>query len=349
MVASSKVEVMSDYVYEYSEDFFFNLRAKGSSNTEKAYRRNINQFIKDQFGYELKYLIIEDLRKINYKLISDYFRNMYEELKENGEKKYKNSTLNNKLTSIKEFIKYMKFRKIVEIDLLELDYIKSFSKDSESHETVPMNIVLQMLENIKQNEDYLVNEKVWFIKIAVETGLRMSEVLRLTKDQFYEFEDYILIKSKSNRSKGNKDWKEKVSREFYEDLREELFKEERQELFNISQTAISEMLNRTQERLGIGKKYSPHSFKRTAVNNTKQYTNDSRAAMRKGKHSNESTTNNHYIDDVEHGATGYFSMQSRVDNSLYSKVSHQELLEAINNLDEGSKLKLNSKLQELRK
>lgn len=348
MVASSKVEVMNNYVYEYIEDFLFN-SSKKSHNTLKAYKRGVQQFIKGNFGYDLEFLLLEDLQKIDYSMINSYFKHLYEEKKEDGKKKYKNTTLNNKLSAVKEFMRYMKFRKLVDIDVLELDYIKSFSNDADSHETVPMKIALQIIDDIQLQEKELVVEKVWYVKIAIETGLRMSEILRLTQNQFIELEDnYVLIKSKTNKGKGNEDWKEKITKEFYEELKDALFKDERQEIFTIAQTTIAETLDRSQDRLGVGKKYSPHSFKRVAVNNTATYTGDMRAAMRKGKHKNLSTTEI-YMDDVEYGATGYFSMQSRVDNSLYSKVSHQELLEAINNLDEGSKLKLNSKLQELRK
>lgn len=348
MLAKNNVEQLNDYVIKYTKDFFVTLESDGSIHTVKQYKRGIENFIKYNFGYELQYLTLQDLKKVDKYMILSYFNNMYSATDENGEKLYKNSTINPQLSGVKKFIDYMDFIDVIEFKVSDLSKIKNKKKDSVSHETMPMSVVFDIINDIRKNEVNLTNEKEWFIKIAVETGLRASEILNLTKNQFKLLpngKDVIIRSIGSNKGKGNKDWKEVVSVGFYNDLKETLFNGERDNLFTMSASTIAKTLQRSQERLGINEGYTPHSLKRTAVNNTRALTGDLKAAQIKGKHSNDATTNI-YLDEVDYGATGYFSMMNKIDTNLINEVSHSELLEALNGLDDSTKLLINIKLQE---
>lgn len=348
MTALNNVQQLNEYVESYVEDFFTSLEANGSSHTESQYKGGIEEFIKAQFGYELKFLTVTDLSKVSIDMIIKYFNDMYKLKDENDEKLYMNSTINGKLSAIKRFIKYMNFRKVIDFEVALLDEIKGFKTDSVSHETMPMHIVELVIEDIRKNESRLSVEKEWFIKTAVETGLRAKDVLNLEQKQFTVLPNGrdVMIKSiGSNRGKGNKDWKEIVDIEFYNELKEALFKGDRENLFTISQSTVAKMIHRSQERLGIDRGYTPHSLKRTAVNNTRRTTGSREAAQIKGKHSNPSTTDI-YLDEIDYGATGYYSMMNRTNLNLINEVSHDDLLTALNELGEDVKLMINTKLQE---
>ena len=349
MLAKNNVEKLNDYVIDYIEDLFIKIESDGSHHTEKQYRRGIQNFIKYNFGYDLEYLTKQDLQKVDKHMILSYFNKMYKAVNENGEKLYKNSTINPQLSAVKKLMEYMDFIDVIDFKVSELSYIKNKKVDSESHETMPMNVVFAIIEDIRKNESRLPIEKEWFIKIAVETGLRSNDILKLTKRQFTVLpnsREVMLRSIGSNKGKGNKDWKEMISIDFYNDLQEALFNGERENLFTMSPSTIAKTIHRSQERLGIDKGYTPHSLKRTAVNNTRTFTNDLKAAQVKGKHSNSATTDI-YLDEVEYGATGYFSMLNKTDSNLIDEVSHEELLKALDSLDDSTKLLINIKLQEL--
>mgnify|MGYP001157838650 CR=1 FL=1 len=111
-------------------------------------------------------------------------------------------------------------------------------------------------------------------------------------------------------------------------------------------STIAKTIHRSHERLGLYRAYIPHSLKRTAVNNTRTLTGDLKAAQIKGKHSNSATTDI-YLDEVEYGATGYFSMMNNVNEDNIIKASYAQLLEALNGLDDSTKLLINIKLKEI--
>jgi len=352
MLVKNNVEQLNDYVINYVEDFFIYIESKGSVKTEDRYKKYVGDFIKYLFGYELKFLTKEDLIKIEADQVIKYINYLYKEEDTQGNKRYMNSSINPILSAIKQFLRYMKFRKVIKLDVNDLSFVKGFKKDSVAHETVPMNIVFAMIDDIRKNESKLATEKEWFIKIAVETGLRANEILRLTKKQFILLPDgvYVLIKSiGSNKGKGNKDWKEKIKLVLFNDLKEALFRGEREELFTMSLSTITKTIHRSQQRLGLDTTYTPHSLKRTAVNNTRILTKDLKATQAKAKHSNINTTIGNYVDDIEYGATGYFSMMSEVDGNLMNEVEHDILMEALNGLDDSTKLLINIKVQEVLK
>jgi len=338
------VQALDIYATEYIEDFFLNLE---SDDTRSTYHTQLNEFSNIMMKKELKFLLKSDIALINSDMIIRFINDKYKV------KTVKNNTLNNKLSAIKSFMKYMRMRKLSNIDVNDFEFIKNKKDDTESYDTIPMWMVHEILLDFQDNEKRLLMQKTWFVKLAVETGLRPKEVLALRKDNFTPYFDgiHMLVKSKDaeTRSKGNKDWKELIHMDLYYQMIEELDITEGK-LFTMSDSTMLKTLHRSIDRLGYSDDgyYVLHSFKRTAVNNTKRFTNDMSAAQAKGKHSSANTTKI-YMDEVDYGATGFYSMQCKVDTGdLIQKSSHEELLKAIDNMDESVKMLLEIELQKLK-
>jgi len=346
------VQSLDVYLTQQVEDFIMKL---DNTNTEERYYAHINEFTHTLFNCDAMYITQDQLSSITTETIINYFTQLYKQTKENGEKLYKNSTYNNKLSAIKEFLRYMDFRRLMNKDfrVTDLDYIKHKKKDSKSYDTLPMWAVHEVLEYYEKHEKRLKTQKIWFVKLAVETGLRTNEVLALRKENFKPYFDgqHMMVHSvdAETRAKGNKDWKDLIHIDFYNQMAEELFTEDEQ-LFTTNDSTMLKTLQRTLKRLNIHGNYVLHSLKRTAVNNTKRFTNDNGAAQAKGKHSSFATTGI-YLDEVglDYGATGFFSMQCKVEErDLIQKSSHEDLLKAIDNLDDNVKMLLEIELQKLK-
>lgn len=342
-----------EYMKPYINDFFIKLDPNIAENTCETYYSRLNDFMVTQFGHGLYDLTKDELQSITINTVINYISTLYMATKPNGTRKNKNSTINNKLSALKEFLRYMYFRDMINIDLTKLDYLKGKKNDSKSYDTLPMWMVNEIVDDYEKNEKRLKIQKIWFIKLAVETGLRANEVLALKKDNFTPYHDgiHMFMRSKDaeTRSKGNKDWKELIHINFYKEMEQELFTEA-DNLFTTTDSTMLKTLHRSLERLDYMKDgyFVLHSLKRTAVNNTKRFTNDNGAAQAKGKHSSFSTTDI-YLDEADYGATGYYSMQCKIaGEQLLPTASEKDLRLAIDNLDESVKMLIEAQLQKIK-
>jgi site-specific recombinase XerD len=339
-------EQLYNYAYEYVEDFHTFIESIGSENTADGYVRHLNHFAQTVFKCTLDFLTVEQIASIDSNTIIKYQTEITKS------KKFANSTINNKMSAIRKFMKYVKARKLTTYDIGDdVEFIRNVKSNSQHYDTIPMEVVPQIIEYIQTKEKHLKVEKEWFIKIAVETGLRASNILKLTKSHFTPHMDgtHVIIKSDlDNMGKGNSDWSDVIHIEFYKEIEENLFTDS-ENLFTMDESTIRKRLQAIMKKLGYNGNYVPHSLKRTAINNTKEFTNDVKAMQAKGKHSNASTTLNHYTDDtMKYGATGYYSMQYKVKGDLISTATHEELLQAIDGLDESVILLLQLQLQKIK-
>lgn len=337
----ANIQTMTEYLDDYLKDFFIFLKRE---NTKEAYNQHLNHFTNTMFGYELKFITRKDLLSINTDLVIKYKNKLIES-------KFANGTISNRLSALRTFVGYMKFRKLTEYDVsADVKYVGNMEKDSEHYDTIPMKAVEEMIEYFRTKERYLRSEKEWFIKLAVETGLRADNLLKLKKKQFTVMSDgiHVMIKSdEETKGKGNKDWKEMIHINFYNELKEKFFTES-QYLFTMDESTIRKRIQAVMKKLGYEGRYTTHSLKRTSVTNTMDFTNDPRAAQAKGKHSNMNTTFNNYIDHVDYGATGYYSMQYSITDDHIATATHEELLKAIDNLEPNVVLLIQAQLQKLK-
>lgn len=337
---------LHNYAHDYIEDFYNFLKSNGSENTAIGYTRHLNHFSKSVFNCTLDFLTIEHIASIDTNTIIKYQTEMIKK------EKVKNSTIINRMSAVRKFIRYAKARKLTTYDMKDdIEFVGNVKNDSQHYDTIPMEVVPKIIEYIRTKEKHYQVEKEWFIKIAIETGLRAQNILKLTKDQFSFHPDgvHVIIKSnKNNMGKGNEHWTEIIHIEFYKEIVKNLFTNENH-LFNMDESTFRKRLQVIMKKLGYEGNFVPHSLKRTAINNTKELTNDVKAMQNKGKHKNASTTLNSYTDDsTKYGATGYYSMQYKVKNNLIETATHEELLKAIDSLDENMILLIQLQLQKMK-
>ena len=93
--------------------------------------------------------------------------------------------------------------------------------------------------------------------------------------------------------------------------------------------------------------FSCHGFKKLAVSSVyRNSNNDFLSAVKKARHKNPQTTMR-YIEAIDYGLTGIISSGGdNVDKELYKKASHEELLSALEDIDNTTIHLINSKLNE---
>lgn len=336
----AKQQEMRTYLYSYIEEFYMFLK---SESTITAYKQHLNHFTNSIFRYDFRFLSLEDLQTINTDTVIRYKGILIKQ-------KLASNTINPRLSALRTFLGYMKFRKLTDYDAsADVKYIGNVQKKVKHYDTIPMQAVEQLIEILKK-ERYLKKEKEWFVKLAVETGLRTKEILNLKQSSFQLLSDgmHVLIKSDEDSiGKGNRDWKELIHIDFFYEMKEDFFTES-DNLFTMDESTIRKCIQKKLKQLGYNGNFTNHSLKRTAVINTMDFTKDPRAAQAKGKHANMKTTFDNYIDAVEYGATGYYSMQHKIQKDYISEATHEELLKAIDGLEPNMILLIQAQLQKLK-
>lgn len=329
----------------YVEEFLVFMESKGSDKTSQAYKYHLDTFAEMMFSRPLEQLVLDDLYMVDSEMVLKYRHAMY------ISQLFTNGTINNKMTALRKFLRYMKHRGLIDYNIKDdAEFIVNLKEDSVPYDTIPMKMVPQIIDYIRTKEKHLKKEKEWFVKLAVETGLRTSNILHLRKSDFSHCSDgiHVMIKAnKDNMGKGNERWTEFIHKDFYNEIVKDFFGEN-DKLFTTNRSTMLKSIKKIIAKLGYEGNYVLHSFKRTAVNNTKDFTNDLHAAQLKGKHKNPTTTSKNYLDDIGIGATGYYSMQYKTKEDLISTASHEELLKAIDGLDENVIILIQMQLQKLK-
>lgn len=344
----SNVELMGCYLIEYINEFLLSKEQKSKSeDTRATYTNSLKQTFKDIFGYDsLEYITKDDLEILDIDVLIKYFNKLYLERNGEGKRNYSNSTINNRMTAIRQLLKYLTARKVIKWEVLDFDsLLKSLPDDADEIEAMPFEVAQQFFHyfrNIEKSKSY---EKWMLARMAVDTALRAKELLDLKWTQFYVEKDYVLIKSdKENKGKGNKKFLDKISLELYYELLE-LKNGEKEKVFSISYRTVAKMMERANAHLKLDRNYTFHSFKKTAVSSVYFNTGSITEAMKKGRHKNLNTTRR-YIEDRDYGVTGVISLGNRLDTELYKKVSHEQLLETIEKMNKDFLYLLNLKLLE---
>lgn len=339
-------QLPTQFLYSYTQDFFMYLESDRSEKTKETYKKHLDFFCQTVFLHDLDGMTIKELQSIDTNLMIKYKNHLIQD-----PKNYANNTISAKLSAVRSFINYMRFRKLTDYDVsADIKYVGNMKKKVKHHDTIPMEAVPKMIQHIRDNEKNLKKQKEWFIKIAVETGLRTNEILSLKRTNFTYHSDNIHVVMKSDLDtlgKGDQEWKELIHIDFYNELRDDFFTDDLK-LFTMDESTIRKSIQRIMKKLGYEGQYTNHSLKRRAVNNTMDFTNDPRAAQAKGKHANMSTTFENYIDDVAYGATGYYSMQYQVKEDHIATATHEELLKAIDKLDPNMVLLIQMQLQKMK-
>ena len=323
-------------------DFLKNKHIR-NKNTGIAYRNHISQFVESVFEKKIEQVTKSDLSSLNKKVLSNYFLELHKQNK-NGEIRCSNNTLNRKMAAIKQLLKFLAGEEIVS-DIRYLESIEQFTDDSEEIPYMPPSVAEKYVEYFLKHERFKAYEKHMFAIMAIDTALRMGELLSLKWSQFREQDNYVVL---SGRGKGNKKWIDKIDKSVFEKLKV-MKTNENDKVFSLSSKNVDDMMRRASKDLGYENRgYTFHSFKKTAVTFTYEVTGSMRAAQNKGRHEKSETTEV-YLKEHETQMTGMYSLQNGLDHELYKKVDHETLIKGIANLSEESRFVLNIKLKEILK
>ena len=323
---------------------FLNQKKQRNKNTFKNYQNDIENFFKVVFAKDFYYVTEYEFnsKKTSLDGIMNYFDYLFAQKDDDGKRIYSNSTINRKQASIKELLKYLKVKKLYHSDLSELELITNLPKDTVSIEVLSFDRAMQYAEWLKANERNKKEEKYLIIKLAIDTGLRASELLSLEWNQFKLEEESVLM---SGYGKGNKKWIERISMPFYNEIL--TLKKDSEKVFSLSYSDLSKMMKRARKGLGDDSRaISFHSFKKCAVNSVYRLTGDIIEAQRKGRHKSLDTTRI-YLQGEDYGITGIISLGEDVDNELYKKVDNDTLVSAIELMNKDFLFILNSKIKDL--
>lgn len=338
MVQLAKVSKFQTKCGSVIEDYL-DERKKHSEDAERSVRSDIGRFLKEEFSKTIDTITSEELDLVDYEILMSYRGKMYGSVA--------NTTINRHISSIRTIYKHLKSRNILESDISYLDTIKNLPKKSKLIEYMPMSIVEEYIaEAGKDLND--AKEKQELIMLAVDTALRLDELLELELNQFTIDGEEVLIKG---YGKGNKEFTDKISLERYNALlgiMEEGYSQNSKVFSTLTVKKVTDMMSKIKKTLGYeGREFSFHSFKKTAVTNVYRLTGDILEAQKKGRHSSLDTTRL-YLQDLEYGITGWYSLGD-VDTELYKKASHEELMEALGEMNRDFLHLLNIKLNSKKK
>lgn len=340
MYAEKVLKLNQNEVYEEIDKFLDRkYLISQSDNTRTAYETDIRQFFNflTKGKKEIEHLTIEDVQ-LGQDDIEDYQLYLVK-LNE-----YANSTINRKIAPIRELYKRFERKQIV-LNTSMFKDIKSLKENDKSYGIFSVEEVYQVLDYVTNRKNGRKKKiKYHLIRFAIETRARLDECLSLNWTDFEVRGESVVIHL---IAKGNKDFKPSVARWFYEELLE--IKEEGiGKVFNISKNGVQEMMADIVKGLDLPKERNLtfHSWRKTGSSFIFNFTKDLEYTRKALNHSNINTTQR-YIQGVDYGIHGMFSMQKDYDQDLYKKVSLEQLIEAVESLDAAEKMRINMKLSEI--
>lgn len=343
----SNVQFIDEFLSKYIEDFLI-AKKKKSERTYINYKKDLEDFFKAVLGKEIEFVTKKDFESISLETLITYFNDLYELEKEEGVRKYANSTINRKQSTVKQLIRYLKARDIIKFELDGLDLIENLPSDNKNIEAIPFDTAMKYANWFLYNEKEKPLEKYLITKLAIDTGLRATELINLKWNQFVIDGDNVIMRGVG---KGNKKWIEKISLEFYrelEQLKKDVDTSGDTRLFTIEYYTLANMMKRAKVALKHqDRNYSFHSFKKTAVTMAYRLTGDILEAQRKGRHSSLDTTRI-YTQEEDYGITGLVSLGAETSPTLYKEVEHELLIKALESMNKDMIYILNSKINTLK-
>lgn len=344
VMANYRTSYINEFIGVHIEDFLNECKKK-SKNTYVSYKGSLNKIFKEiLMKTDYKYVTKGDIESFTPKLLNQYFQSLHEELNNDDEPKFKNSTINKHMSVTKELIRYLKNWDIINYDTGKLDLVKSYPDTREEIEMIPFDLAMEYAHYFKEEEQGL--EKYLIIKLAIETGLRALDLIEIKWSNFTVTDDGVVMKSHGyNKGKGNKEWIDKIDKEVFEELLQLKELGNTDKLFTLTYKQLTGMMERGNDLLNkTGVRYSFHSFKKLAV--TMCYLNNNNCidtAMKKARHSNVNTTMR-YLRLTNLNVTGVMSSMMTTDVDLYKTASHELLLECLGEMRQDMLVILNAKI-----
>lgn len=346
MALKSNVVELKDNRIEKAIKQFLIQKEQRNLNTHRNYVNDIEHFFKAVFGRKFSFVTVDEFNSSKTDLdgLMGYFDSLFYLKNEDGKRLFSNNTINRKQASIKSMLKFLRVKKVFYQDLSDLELITNLPKDTKNIEVISFDTAMKYAEWVRMNEVNKSVEKYLIIKLAIDSGLRATELLTLKWNQFSLDTDCVVM---NGVGKNNKKWIEKISHEFFNEI--SVLKGADENVFTISYSNLVAMMNRVKKAFDVGDRaISFHSFKKCAVNSAFRLTGDIQEARRKGRH-NDLNTTMIYTEVEDYGITGLVSLGDNIDAELYKKVDSETLIKAIGLMNKDFKFILNYKVNELKK
>lgn len=315
---------------------FLSDHKRSSEHTAIAYERGIRNFFKQtREGKDIEHLKKEDL-EYSIEQFEDYRDYMLDDLGLSA------STASNQITAISECMKHLHRRKLVnKIDFLDIKRAKVVNRSWDGLTS----------QEVKKVAAYLGSKgrkgkvKRAFLLFTLDTCMREKESLDITWDQFIEKENEVLVRTVA---KGQKVMHRRISKTIY-NLLLEIKQEGKNRVFDISESTVERLVKDIRSHLNIDtdkRKIVFHSIRKAGAQHIWKKTRDINQVRRMLGHESIQTTELYIDKNEDYGVFGAVSDEFETDDSLYEKVSHRELLEAIRGLNKDTQLFINLKLKE---
>jgi integrase len=352
--AASKLGKLENVqIMEHIQNYFNELSRKnrdfeidGKKNTTvETYNSEIRMYfylMRDkEKGKELEYLSMDDIN-ITQEDYEDYIDTLCSLKDKDGSNLYVNKTINKKTSALKGLIRFLKKKKVIDVDISYLELIKG-EKERDNHYGVLETWETLELARLALQEKEKGEIKRLLILFALDTCIRKSAILNLKWSNFTEREDGVLVQG---IDKGNKDFRQLISKDFYQELI--TIKGNTDKVFNISGRRVNDMMLRLINKMGIIKSRNIvfHSIRKCGVTFRYRLTGDILEAQRAAGHSNITTTQI-YLKSESYGSIGAVSSKGKIDVELYKSVDQDVLVEAISLCQKDFQLILNLKIQEI--
>ncbi|OME41428.1 tyrosine-type recombinase/integrase [Paenibacillus odorifer] len=342
---------------------FLNIVGDKSQDTKKAYEKDIINFFSVMRGKNLNELTVDDLTYDRDDIIR--YRTYVKELKKkDGSLKYKASSINRFIRSVRSLLKDLEQNGYREyINLSAFNFVELPEKDSE-RAGILSEAEFELFENTALQLENGAMKSILF-GLAGRTSFRISALLSLTWADLtpiahgaYKGEGWNM----RTIDKGNKEDIKPIMNVFYERMvamkndeqynialerwrdneRKNAQKENRpvQEdvIFPISSTAVDNAVKRICKLTGIGKerKVSIHSFKGFGINKVVDAGGTSFQAQDQANHSSIKTTEKHYLSRrKEYSMYAGMLIDEEIDINILNNLNKMELLKIINDMDKG--------------
>lgn len=341
MNALENVSILKQPTTVYSHiNTWLNSNATLSSNTTEGYERYIRMFFKTiRNGKKIEDLQPADL-KIDLPLMLEYQNLLVKS------KKYKNSSINFMIDTIRSLYGYLK---AIEYDVNTYIFreVKYLSDDTFHIGSLNPDETLKLSEMaLREKRNGLMKKAM--ILVAATTSIRKDAITHLKLSHIRknnEIEGMYIIEDDTLFDKGRMICKD-LNGDIY-DLLVEVHgsKQECESIFDISPSGIDQLMDRLCDKAGIDPKrrISFHSLKKTGV----QWVYDVyglRAAQKQAGHASPETTSKSYLKEERNLAANMFN---QVDENIFDELSRDEMLVLLRSFGNGVGSQLRGKAKEI--
>lgn len=330
---------MEDKSVNYFIDSFLSQKGVNSANTEATYRTAVSEFFQIMADKSLDEIRATDL-EYSVMDIEQYQRELA--------KSRKNSTVNTKLTAVKQCFEKLYSYGFKNIDLSSFNVSRLREYDTRSHDHISLEELKTAIEIVKGTQKGDI--KALMLEVAFVTGFRKQSMMDL-KWEDISWEESINKHVIKTLGKGQKWDYKKISLDVYERLSETRPQNSTREdrIFSLSDKTIQRMFNLINEEMDFGdRKISFHSLKKGSIEEVGILTGyDLQSMQRQGNHANIATTLNIYAKSRDLKDMVMIDLTEEEDYSDIEKLNKRELIKLIKTLDRKTKNDILEKAKEI--